>query len=257
MDFETPKSSSVYGMMKFLLATCLVTVLTAQTPPGIAFDVASVTPSLPGSPSTSDIQPGRFHCTNKSVAWLMWIAYSIQDNQISGAPDWVRSVGFDIDARTEAARTGSAAEMESHLGPLLQRLLEDRFRLKIHREDRQTTLYSLVVAKSGPRLKPSDTPNPSMGNSLQDGKMVLKADGLSMGSLARFLSRQAGRPVVDKTGLAGNYDVKLEWSPDQNPDSTAESIFSALQEQLGLRIEAIKGPVNFVIIDSVERPAAN
>jgi uncharacterized protein (TIGR03435 family) len=114
-----------------------------------------------------------------------------------------------------------------------------------------------VVAKNGPNLKPSDTPNPSMGNSLQDGKMVLKADGLSMGSFTRFLSRQAGRPVVDKTGLTGAYDVKLEWSPDPNPDSAAESIFSAIQEQLGLRIEATKAPVNFVVVDSVERPSEN
>jgi uncharacterized protein (TIGR03435 family) len=147
--------------------------------------------------------------------------------------------------------------MEGRLGPLLQSLLEDRFRLKVHREDRPSTVYSLVVAKNGPKLKPGDTANPSMGNSLQDGKMVLKADGLSMGSLARFLSRQAGRPVVDKTGLTGAYDVKLEWSPDQNADSAAESIFSAMQEQLGLRIEATKAPVNFVVVDSVERPSEN
>jgi uncharacterized protein (TIGR03435 family) len=254
MDFETPGSVRVCGAIQFLLAACFVTGLTAQTPQRTAFDVTSVKPSLSGAPSTSDIQPGRFHCSNKSVAWLMWIAYNIQDNQLSNAPDWVRSVGFDIDARTEAA---SAAEMESHLGPLLQSLLEDRFHLKVHREDRQTTLYSLVAAKNGPKLKPSDTSNPSMGNSLQDGKMVLKADGLSMGSFARFLSRQAGRPVADKTGLSGNYDVKLEWSPDPNPDSAAESIFSAIQEQLGLRIEATKGPVSFVVIDSVERPSEN
>ncbi|HEY4086948.1 MAG TPA: TIGR03435 family protein [Bryobacteraceae bacterium] len=240
--------------MKLLIAASLATALIAQTPPNVAFDVASVKPSSPGAPSTSDIQPGRFHCTNKSVAWLMSIAYGIPDNQISGAPDWVRSAGFDIDAKT---RTDAAAEMEGHLGPLLQTLLEDRFRLKVHREDRPSTIYSLVVAKNGPKLKPSDTPNPSMGNSLQDGKMVLKADALSMGSFTRFLSRQAGRPVVDKTGLTGVYDVKLEWSPDQNPDSAAESIFSAIQEQIGLRIEATRAPVNFVVVDSVERPSEN
>ncbi|HVV47942.1 MAG TPA: TIGR03435 family protein [Bryobacteraceae bacterium] len=254
MDLETHGAARVYRAIQLLLAACFATALTAQTPPRMAFDVASVKPSVSGAPSTSDIQPGRFHCTNKSVAWLMWIAYSIEDNQLSNAPDWVRSAGFDIEARTQAA---SAAEMESHLGPLLQSLLEDRFHLKVHREDRQTTLYSLVVAKNGPKMKRSDTPNPSMGNSLQDGKMVLKAEGLSMGGLARFLSRQAGRPVADKTGLSGNYDVKLEWSPDQNPDSAADSIFSAIQEQLGLRIEATKGPVSFVVIDSVERPSEN
>jgi uncharacterized protein (TIGR03435 family) len=244
-------------IVKFLIAASLAAALIAQAPPEIAFDVASVKPSSPGAPSTSDIQPGRFHCTNKSVAWLMWIAYSVQDNQISGAPDWVRSVGFDIDARTQAPGAGFASQTESHLGPLLRSLLEDRFRLKVHLEDRPATIYSLVVAKNGPKLKPSDTPNPSMGNSLQNGKMVLKGDALSMGSLTRFLSRQAGRPVVDKTGLTGSYDVKLEWSPDQNPDSTADSIFSAIQEQLGLRIEAAKASVNFVVVDSVERPSAN
>lgn len=240
--------------MKFLIAAGFAAALFAQAPAKIAFDVASVKPSAPGAPSTSDIQPGRFHCTNKSVAWLMSIAWSIQDNQLSDAPDWVRSAGFDIDARTGP---GSAAEMESNLGPLLRGLLEVRFHLKVHREDHPSTIYSLVVAKSGPRLKPSDNPNSSMSNSLQDGKMVLKADALSMGSFARFLSRQAGRPVVDKTGLAGAYDVRLEWSPDQNPESAAESIFSALQEQLGLKIEATKAPVSFVVVDSVERPSEN
>ncbi len=240
--------------MKFLLATGFAAALIAQTPSKIAFDVASIKPSTAGAPSTSDIQPGRFRCANKSLAWLMSIAWNIPDNQISGAPDWVRSAGFDIDARTEP---GAAAEMESHLGPILQSLLEARFRLKVYREDRPSTIYSLVVAKNGPKLKPSDNPNSSMGNSLQDGKMVLKADALSMGSLARFLSRQAGRPVIDKTGVTGNYDVKLEWSPDPNPESAAASIFSAIQEQLGLRIEATQAPVNFVVVESVERPSEN
>lgn len=182
----------------------------------------------------------------------MWIAYKVQDNRILNAPAWVRSVGFDIDAKIEASGT---AEMDP--APLLRNLLEDRFLLKFHREDRPATVYSLVVAKNGPRLKPSQTLNPSMGNSLQDGKMVLKADGLSLAGLAGFLSRHAAGPVTDKTGLTGIYDLKLEWSPDSSPDSPAGSIFSALQEQFGLRIEAAKGSMNVVVIDSVERPSEN
>lgn len=240
--------------VKLLVAASLAMALLAQTPLNTAFDVASVKPSPPGAPSTSDIQPGRFHCTNKSVAWLMWIAYGIQDNQITGAPDWVRSAGFDIDAKT---KTDSASEMEGQLGPLLQHLLEDRFRLKVHREDRPSTIYSLVIAKNGPKLKASDAPKPSMGNSLQDGKMVLKGEGISMASLARFLSRQTARSVIDNTALTGSYDINLEWSSDQNPDSAPESIFSAIREQLGLRIEATKGSVNVVVVESVERPSAD
>jgi uncharacterized protein (TIGR03435 family) len=254
-----PLQNSAYVRQSLIYITvlkfCLVSGLVAQALPGIAFDVASVKPSLPASPSTSDIEPRRFRCTNKSVAWLMGIAYKVQDNQLLNAPAWVRSVGFDIDAKIEVSGTGSDAEMD--LGPLLRNLLEDRFRLKFHREDRPATVYSLVVAKNGPRLKPSQTLNPSMGNSLQDGKMVLKADGLSLAALAGFLSRQAGGPVTDKTGLTGIYDLKLEWSPDPTLDSPAGSIFSVLQEQLGLKIEATKGSLNVVVIDSVERPSEN
>ena len=238
-----------------VLKFCLVSALMAQSRPGIAFDVASVKPSSPTTPSTSDIEPRRFRCTNKTVAWLMGIAYKVQDSQLLSAPDWVRSVGFDIDAKIEVSGIGSAAEMD--LAPLLRNLLEDRFRLKFHREDRPATVYSLVVAKDGPRLKSSQTLNPSMGNSLQDGKMVLKADGLSLAGLAGFLSRHADGPVTDKTGLTGLYDLTLEWSPDSGPDSPAGSIFSALPEQLGLKIEATKGSLSVVVIDSVERPSEN
>lgn len=217
---------------------------------GVAFDVASVKPSAAGvESSTSDLQPGRFRGTNRTVEWMMRIAYGVQGAQISGGPSWIRTAGFDVE--------GKADNVESRIAPMLRNLLEDRFQLKVHRETKTAPVYTLVAAKGGAKLKAAAGAVLTMNNSAEDGRMVLQATAISMPALAGFLAKQLGRPVTDKTGFAGGYDVRLAWSPEQALDSGGESVFSALQEQLGLKLEAAKGTIEIVVVDSISRPSAN
>jgi uncharacterized protein (TIGR03435 family) len=187
----------------------------------------------------------------------MRLAYGVQAAQISGGPSWIRSEGFDIEAKTDNPQVATKKQMEEQVGPLFRHLLEDRFQLKVHRETRQSPVYSLVAGKNGARLKTSTAESATMNNSMHDGRMVLQAEGVQMAGLVALLAKQLGRPVADKTGLAGKYDLRLEWSPELGPDSTAGSIFSALQEQLGLKIETVKGTVDVVVVDSASRPSEN
>lgn len=236
----------------------LFVAATAMAEDAIMFDVASVKPSAVGvDSSTSDLQPGRFRGTNRTVEWMMRIAYGVQAAQISGGPSWIRSDGFDIAAQTDAPEASTMEGMQVRLGPLLRQLLEDRFQLKVHRETRSAPVYSLVPAKGGAKVRASAGGEVSMHNSAADGKMVLQGAGLSMAGLAGFLAKQLGRPVTDNTGLTGTYDVRLEWAPELGADSTVGSIFSAVQEQLGLKLETAKGSVDAIVVESVARPSAN
>jgi uncharacterized protein (TIGR03435 family) len=180
---------------------------------------------------------------------------------------------------------------------MLQSLLEDRFQLKIHRETKELPVYDLAVAKGGPKVKLSEDqspfrppergaappPPPQRGGPMPRGSMRmgrgdLEATALPLTSLINALSQQLGRTIVDKTGLQGLYDIKLQWTPDAlpsgpagsggpagirgpneppPPDPAGPTIFTAVQEQLGLRLESSKGPVEIIVIDNVERPAAN
>jgi uncharacterized protein (TIGR03435 family) len=144
----------------------------------------------------------------------------------------------------------------------VQGLLQDRFQLQFHRETRTAPVYSLAIAKGGIKLSASDSPQ----KGINAGQGTMLGEGASMTQLASKLSRLLQRPVVNNTGLAGNYDFKLAWTPDRElsapsgqPADTAAgpSIFSALQEQLGLRLEATKGPVDVLVIDQVDKPSEN
>ena len=216
-----------------------------------SFDVASVKPSAVGvDGSTSDLQPGRFRGTNRTVEWMMRIAYGVQAAQISGGPSWIRTSGFDVEGRAEYA--------QSRIAPLLRDLLEDRFQLKVHRESRSAPVYTLVPAKGGPKLKAETSVGEmSMNNSIEDGRMVLQAKNIDTKTFAGFLAKQLGRPVTNKVDLPGVFNIRLEWAPEQDTESTAGSIFSAIQEQLGLKLETQKGTVDLIVIDSIAHPSAN
>jgi uncharacterized protein (TIGR03435 family) len=240
-----------------------LTVLFAAVPfSGAAWDqieVASIKPTPPAvDSSSSDLLPGgRFRATNRTVQWLMRAALGVPDERILGGPAWVRTDGFDIDART-----GTRENMTPDLvRPLLLQLLADRFELKYHREARQLPVYRLVATKPGLKpgnLKPSrDDSQQAMSNSLVDGKMVLHSTHISMRDFAGFLSRQVRRPVLDNTGISGEFDIALDWAPDENPDSNAPSIFTSLRDQLGLRLEPAKSEVDVYVIDSIAKPSAN
>ena len=200
---------------------------------------------------------------------------------ISGGPSWINSERYTILAKAEG--TPSQPMMR---GPMLRALLEDRFRLKIRPETREVRVYNLAVVKSGAKLKASQegscpTPNPAGGSFCPGSLWVSRKETTlviylqdTLNGFIRMLSQRLGRPIIDKTGISGTFDFHLEYAPDEisegtpaggeptSPrgifsDPTGPSIFTAVQEQLGLRLESAKGPGEFLVIDHVERPSEN
>jgi uncharacterized protein (TIGR03435 family) len=219
-------------------------------------------------------------------------AYGVQRFRVSGGPNWFPSERFDIEAKMEASVADALQKLSPDrralaLQKMLQSLLADRTKLTVHSETRDLPIYFLVIAKGGPKLqesKPGDTyPNAptfpdgtraGAGASYEtrDGAAVSQA--ISMTHLAGMLTSELGRPVFDKTGLTGTYDFTMRYTPDDRlqpppglapnerpplppPDSNAPSLFDALQQQLGLKLESGKGPVEIIVIDHVERPTGN
>ena len=261
----------------------------AQTPSQPQFEVASVKPAAPDQRGTfiRNMPGGRFSVTNMTLKELIQFAWRIQGFQISGGPSWIESARWDITAKPET--TPKQGEM-----PLMvQALLADRFQLTVHRETKELPVYALVVRKDGklgPGLteakeggctvpdmtKPPPPPEPGKMPSLSCGGMMmgtrqLRASAAQISSLVPALSRILGRTVIDKTGLTAKFDIVLQWTPDESqavrppPDGTAAappadagpSFFTALQEQLGLKLDSQKGPVEIFIIDRVEKPTEN
>ena len=242
-----------------------------------AFEVASVKPGVPGATRFGiQIRGNQFLVTNAPLKIMIGDAYGIQNHQILGGPKWIISDRFNIEARPGAGvRMGSDPEGIRMQRLMLQSLLEDRFKLRVHRETRMEQVYELVVAKGGPKLKPSAGPG-------ADGRQGIFARGFGglavtnqpIQSLAGILSQRLGRSVIDKTGLSGKYDFELSFMPEVSPgdlelfgppppealppaDSGLPSIFTALQDQIGLKLESARGPVEVLVIDHVEEPSGN
>jgi uncharacterized protein (TIGR03435 family) len=195
---------------------------------------------------------------------------------IVGGPSWADSDLYDIEARADGE-----ARPDQMYGPMMQKLLEDRFQLKIHSEMREVPVYALQVAKSGLKVKPSPEGSCEVldvnavrlqiaaGNtrrkicnanwSTKAGNAILDAHGMTMAGLSEGpLSTKLDRPVIDRTGVAGRFDFHLEFAPDQlTADATAPSIFTAVQDQLGLRLVPARGSVPVLVIDHLERPSGN
>ena len=253
------------------------------------FEVASVKPAAPDQRGTFiRLAPGgRLDVTNMPVKEMIAIAWRIQPFQISGSPGWLESARFDISAKPEDGAK------QSEVPAMLQALLADRFQLMFHRETKELPIYALVVAnkdaKLGPKLteskeggctpfdptKPPPPPQPGKPSTMCGGMMMgpdrMSTTSAPIADLIPMLSRILGRTVVDKTGLTGKYDISMEWTPDESQairfspdgprpppsDPTGPTIFTALQEQLGLKLESQKGPVEILVIDHVERPSEN
>jgi uncharacterized protein (TIGR03435 family) len=240
-----------------------------------SFEVASVKPNKSGVPAMSIETPpgGRFIATNVALALLIRNAYGLQESQLAGVPAWAASERFDIVAKAEQdiPRTN---ERPNPYQLMLQSLLEERFNLKAHTETRDVPGYALVVARSdrkfGPRLKvhdgDCDRPSPSAlapaSSTLNCGTRTnttptggkTTGRGLRMEAFARNLAAFTGRYVVDRTGLPGLYDFEIEFTPDPSPDTRGPSIFTAVQEQLGLKLDSVRVPTEVLVIDSIERP---
>jgi bla regulator protein blaR1 len=280
------------------------------------FEVASIKPDkTAGQMMRLMFSPGGFNGDNIRLGDLIKIAYGVEENQVVGAPGWLNSDHYDVEAKmdtetADAVHKMSEEDARAARRQMLQALLADRMKLVIHRESRELPLYELVVAKNGSKLqeaKPGDTyPNGlkgpdgvAHGGMMRVGRGDLTAQGLAISGLARLLTMQLGRTVVDKTGLTGKYDFTLHWTPDESeggmlrgpggpgagpggapgaapapggaavaspgassstdnssPDS-GPTIFTAIQEQLGLKLDSSKGPVEVIVIDHVERPSEN
>ncbi len=290
--------AAVAGPVLFGLVNATQSRAQSQSPSDAAlpsFEVASIKPNRSGDGRISMmIPPGRLDAKNVTAKFLIEFAYNVKDPEISGGPGWINSEHYDVEAKvgdvsSDDTRKLSPDERQQQLRLMMQSLLADRFKLKLRRETKELPVYALVVAKNGPKLQESkDVPGPDRFKGPDElkgrrmarmGRGQLNMNSAPMSLLADALSRQLGRNVVDKTGLKGNYDFTLKWTPDESqgqmfggpdggegrprteaapaPDASGPTIFTALQEQLGLKLEAQKGPVETLVIESVERPSEN
>jgi uncharacterized protein (TIGR03435 family) len=212
---------------------------------GQTFEVASVKPNPSGSGHAGiDVDGNMIRMTNVTLeAAIVW-AYEVSAPQLSG-PAWLESERYDIVAKTASGAPEPA---------MMRALLIERFKLAVHGGTKEFPIYVLVVAKNGPKLKKADPG----GDDMSSKRGHVTARSVSMARLADFLARPRtglGRPVVDKTGLDGVFDFTLDWTPDSDAQTSEAplSIFVALQEQLGLKLETQKGPVEVLIVDHVEK----
>jgi uncharacterized protein (TIGR03435 family) len=246
----------------------------APAPAPSAFTVASIKPNRSGDDRFM-LRPqpgGALTATGVTLKMLIMFAYGVAAYQISGAPSWVGVERWDIEAKTDGVQGRLPPDQ---FNALLRRLIEDRFQLKSRRKTKKMPVYALVVTKGGfkpkPHLAESSPPRPQV--QFGNGSATFKAN--SVAGLAGQLTLNLDRPVIDRTGIQGAYDFTLEWTPAPNEggpeaiglppraeppratDSNRPSIFTALQEQLGLKLEPTKGPVDVLVIDHVERPSEN
>jgi uncharacterized protein (TIGR03435 family) len=262
------------------------------------YDVATIKPA-----QGSDMRiafmftPDGISLSGVQLQMMLREAFHVEDDHIIGAPGWVKTTRYDVQAKVapeDAPKLGKLKidERRSMLLPLLV----ERFNLKYHHETRELPGYELVVAKGGPKMKMSEIQdsaapkpgdpgaNPKPGEPAPTtgprrmlrmmGRGQVEAEGSNTQMLARVLSQQLGRTVVDKTGLSSNYDYKLSWTPDDAPppmaggaeggppkevtsDSTGPSLLTALQEQLGLKLESTKGMADVIVIDHIDQPSEN
>ncbi len=252
------------------------------------FAVASVKPNHTGCCTTYGAGNGGSGGKDVTLKMLIAFAYHLQQFQISGGPRWIGSDRFDVEGKAE----NSKADPEE-LRLMLQSLFEDRFKLKVHRETKVSPVYALVVGKGGPKIKLSrdqspenvDGPAPPGAGpnhgAIRIGVGSLVGNAVTLSWFATMLSQRLDRLIVDRTNLAGRFDIRLQWAPipGENPfdqggnklqsaiidnggatltaDPSLPSIFSAIQEQLGLKLESAKAPVDVLVIDHVEQPSAN
>ena len=239
----------------FLLGVLTVASSAAQTSQDSAalpsFEVATIRATPPGRQGNSVWSPpgvGRFSADSVSLEFLVEMAFGMDHNQITGGPKWLDSVFYDVVAKPESGISLTRDELR----PRLQSLLEQRFHLATHFETQLVRGYVLLVAEGGPKLKPSAKDKPP-GFRVYVGPGRIEGLNWSMPYLAAMLQRPAGLPVADKTGVAGSFDIKLEFAPDIEQPSSLPSLFTALRETLGLELKAQKVPVQILVIDHIDR----
>jgi len=220
------------------------------------------------------LRNGRFHASGVTVNTLIYLAYDIPEDRIQGGPAWLSSDLYEVDARADSSVDAMLQKMSSEEARLtrqrmLQALLADRFQLKLRRENHNSSVYSLVISKAGPKFHAAVKDENASG-AASDSHFSVKVDGDTMSFrasplrvLVELLTQQTQRQVVDETGLTGVYDFDLRFrqeSPGQigeSADSNSPSLYTALTDQLGLKLESRKEPVQVLVIDHVEKPSPN
>ena len=235
----------------------------AQTPGQLReFEVASIKPNKTNERMYYGLRNASLTVRNMTVKGLIQIAYGKRDFQITGGPAWITSGCFDIEAKAERPQRATH--------DMLKSLLAGRFHLKLHSETKETSLYSLVVARGGFKMKLSaDQTEPEKGGPKELGPGRLVGEGIPMYVIANLLSNMLGRAVINNTGLTGKYDVNLQPVPDSlqlqtdpaDPLTQADvlnlAIIEAVETQFGLKIESIKASEEVLVIDHIEHPSAN
>ena len=233
------------------------------------FEVATIRPSNPDTPGKIFTVRGRQVITiNTTLNDLIGFAYRLHAAQVTGAPDWADSAKFDITGQPESPGQPN----ERQLRAMIQKLLEDRFMLTVHRDKKELSVYALTVTKEGPKLTKNESNPNGLPSLMFKGPGVLPALNAGMAELASVLQAAVlDRPVVDRTALPGRFDFTLTWTPDESQfrgmgvrvpapstdPNAPPSLFTAIQEQLGLRLESTKAAVEVLVIDRVERPSEN
>jgi uncharacterized protein (TIGR03435 family) len=259
------------------ILSSMVITLFAQTAPKEMtvprFDVASIHQSLPSSDGHNhiwnNVHESHFRTGNLCMRDLIQYAYALPRSQILGGPTWLDSAMFDIDAKSsdevdQRLKALSSEDAAQQKRLMVQTLLNDRLALSSHEETRRLPVYELVLAKSGAKFKPSE----AGGTTIDRRRSALHIQGSddTLALLARELAQILGRVVVNKTGLTGRYDLTLRWTPDDAPTPSLNAapdpnappgLFTAIREQLGVKLEPSKAPVPVLVIDHVEKPSGN
>ena len=236
----------------FLAATLVIVPLQAAQPPA-KFEVVSIKPNKSGAPSSeTDTSPGRVSVINGTPLSLLLRAFGVTTFQIVGAPDWVATERYDVVATVPGGRVLNDQDRQSYF----EKMLADRWQLRYHRETRNLRVYSLV--NDGSKLVQHTGPGVyGMKVERAGPRVILRSTRGNMQRLVEILGGYVGNVVANNTGLGGEYDFTLEWVQDAAADDPGPTVFTALREQLGLRLLSAEKPAPVIVIDHIERPSEN
>jgi uncharacterized protein (TIGR03435 family) len=241
---------ALFALMPFVFAQGAATSATALQPEFEVVSIHMVDPRAAEDPSRSSLSSfptNLFTVKSVPLTFLIQFAYNIESPAyISAMPGWMESQEYDVSAKVEGDQQLSLEQMR----PMLRRLLEQRFHLVVHRETKMASGFELIIAKGGPRLQASKDNSKPSAQILSDRLEVRHMDAEHIASV---LAHRAGEPVVDRTGLTGTFDFTLSYAPTNDPNSSLPEFFTALREQLGLKLESQKVPVDFLVIDHVDK----
>jgi uncharacterized protein (TIGR03435 family) len=275
--FKTNLRLRLRPLVLTLLTIPAIAQQPSLAPPLPAYDVVSIHPHNAHDENVGmHIQPSTYAATNITLKELISYAYRIREDLISGLPTWADSAHFDVTAKISDPDQ-SVLDKLSHeqIGAMCRPLLADRFHLKVHNEIKTLPVYDLVLTRDGPKFKPSpplpedpDHPAPKgqhRNTTWQINNGDLTALSITMNSFAVTLADQINHVVIDKTALTDAYDLKLKWTRDEDADKAPDNgaadhppgIFTALEEQLGLKLVPAKGPVTTLVVDQAEKPSPN